>query len=82
MSNILRKQLENRIMIRILLAEKDFQVQAKWQDLISSYQDLQIQYTDQLLASKLTMIIADNELSLIEEKKYEDPIGIATEHHA
>ena len=32
MSNILRKQLENRIMIRILLAEKDFQVQTKWQD--------------------------------------------------
>jgi hypothetical protein len=34
---------------------------------------------DQLPSSRLTMIIVDNELSLVvEETKYEDPVGIAT----
>jgi two-component system, OmpR family, sensor histidine kinase VicK len=37
------------------------------------------QFTDQLPSNRLTMVIIDNELSLvIEEKKYEDPVGIAT----
>jgi hypothetical protein len=44
---------------------------------VSEY--IQIQYTNQLPSNRLTMVIVDNELSLvIEEKKYEDPVGIAT----
>jgi hypothetical protein len=57
---------------------KDRPPQGVWQE-ISSFPNLQIQYTDQLLSSRLTMVIVDNELSLVvEEKKYEDPVGIAT----
>ena len=75
--NLLRRQLESGTIVRILLSEKDRPPQEVWQE-NSSFPNLQIQYTDQLPASKLTMIIVDNELSLvIEEKKYEDPIGIA-----
>jgi two-component system, OmpR family, sensor histidine kinase VicK len=76
--NLLKRQLENRITVRMLLAEKDRPPQGVWQE-ISSFPNLQIQYTDQLPSSRLTMVIVDNELSLvIEEKKYEDPVGIAT----
>ena len=76
--NLLKRQLENRITVRILLAEKDRPPQGVWQE-ISSVPNLQIQYTDQLPSSRLTLVIVDNELSLvIEEKKYEDPVGIAT----
>jgi two-component system sensor histidine kinase VicK len=76
--NLLKRQLENRITVRMLLAEKDRPPQGVWQE-ISSFPNLQIQYTDQLPSSRLTMVIVDNELSLVvEEKKYEDPVGIAT----
>jgi two-component system, OmpR family, sensor histidine kinase VicK len=76
--NLIKRQLENRITVRILLSEKDCPPQGAWQE-ISSFPNLQIQYTDQLPASRLNMVIVDNELSLvIEEKKYEDPVGIAT----
>jgi hypothetical protein len=61
-----------------LLAEKDRPQQGEWQE-ISSFPNLQTQYTDLLPSSRLTMAIVDNELSLVvEEKKYEDPVGIAT----
>ena len=74
----LKRQLENRTTVRLLLAENDRPPQEAWQE-ISSFPNLQIQYTDQLPSSRLTMIIVDNELSLVvEEKKYEDPVGIAT----
>jgi sugar-specific transcriptional regulator TrmB len=76
--NLLRRQLENRITVRILLTEKDRPPQGVWQELYS-FPNLHIQYTDQLPSSRLTMVIIDNGLSLvIEEKKYEDPVGIAT----
>jgi two-component system sensor histidine kinase VicK len=76
--NLLKRQLENRITVRVLLSEKDSPPQGAWQE-ISSFPNLQIQYTDQLPSSRLNMVIVDNELSLvIEEKKYEDPVGIAT----
>ena len=76
--NLLKKQLENKINVRILLAEKDRPQQGEWQE-ISSFPNLQTQYTDLLPSSRLTMAIVDNELSLVvEEKKYEDPVGIAT----
>jgi hypothetical protein len=76
--NIIKKRLENRITVRLLLSRKDRPPQEAWQE-ISSFPNLQIQYTDQLPSSRLTMIIVDNELSLVvEEKKYEDPVGIAT----
>src|SRR5918996_189357 len=76
--NIIKKRLENRITVRLLLSRKDRPPQEAWQE-ISSFPNLQIQYTDQLPSSRLTMIIVDNELSLvIEEKKYEEPVGIAT----
>jgi two-component system, OmpR family, sensor histidine kinase VicK len=76
--DLIKRQLENRITVRILLAEKDRPPQRAWQE-ISSFPNLHIQYTDQLSSSRLTMVIIDNELSLvIEEKKYEDPVGIAT----
>jgi len=75
--DLIKRQLENRITVRILLSEKDHPSQVEWQGISPS--NLHIQYTDQLPSSKLTMVIVDNELSLvIEEKKYEDPIGIAT----
>ena len=76
--NLIKRQLKNRITVRLLLSEKDRPPQGAWQE-ISSFPNLQIQYTDQLPSSKLTMVIVDNELSLvIEEKKYEeDPVGIA-----
>ncbi len=66
--------------MRILLSEKDSPPQGAWQGISSSPNpNLQIHYTDQLPSSRLTMIIVDNELSLVvEEKKYEDPVGIAT----
>jgi sugar-specific transcriptional regulator TrmB len=76
--NLIKRQLENRIIMRMLLSEKDRLPPEAWQE-ISSFPNLQIQYTDQLPSSRLTMIIVDNELSLVvEEKKYEDPVGIAT----
>ena len=76
--NQLKRQLENGIALRVLLSEKDRPPQGAWQE-ISSFPNLQIQYTDQLSSSRLTMVIVDNELSLvIEEKKYEDPVGIVT----
>jgi hypothetical protein len=76
--NLLKRQLENRVNVRLLLSEKDRPPQGGWQE-ISSFPNLQIQYTDQLSSSRLTMVIVDNGLSLvIEEKKYEDPVGIAT----
>jgi two-component system, OmpR family, sensor histidine kinase VicK len=76
--NLINRQLENRITVRILLSEKDHPLQGAWHG-ISSSPNLQIQYTEQLPSSRLTMVIVDNELSLvIEEKKYEDPVGIAT----
>jgi sugar-specific transcriptional regulator TrmB len=76
--NLIKRQLENRITVRILLSRKDSPTQRVWQD-ISTYPNLQIQYTNQLPSNRLTMVIVDNELSLvIEEKKYEDPVGIAT----
>jgi sugar-specific transcriptional regulator TrmB len=76
--NLLKRQLENRVNVRLLLSEIHHPPQGAWQG-ISSFPNLQIQYTDQLPASRLTMVIVDNELSLvIEEKKYEDPVGIAT----
>jgi hypothetical protein len=76
--NLPKKQLENKITVRILLAEKDRPQQGEWQE-ISSFPNLHIQFTDQLPSNRLTMVIVDNELSLvIEEKKYEDPVGIAT----
>jgi two-component system, OmpR family, sensor histidine kinase VicK len=75
--DLIKRQLENRITVRILLSEKDHPSQVEWQGISPS--NLHIQYTDQLPSSKLTMVIVDNELSsVIEEKKYEDPIGIAT----
>jgi two-component system sensor histidine kinase VicK len=71
--NLIKRQLENRITVRILLSEKDRPQQGGWRGISSP--NLHIQHTDQLPASKLTMIIVDSELSLvIEEKKY----GIAT----
>jgi hypothetical protein len=76
--NLIKRQLENRVNVRLLLSEKDRPPQGAWQE-ISSFPNLQIQYTDQLPSSRLTMVIVDNELSLvIEEKKYEEPVGIAT----
>jgi sugar-specific transcriptional regulator TrmB len=76
--NLLKRQLENRITVRIMIAAKDRPRQGVWQE-ISSFPNLQVQYTDQLPSSRLTMVIVDNELSLVvEEKKYEDPVGIAT----
>lgn len=76
--NLLKRQLENRITIRMLLSEKDSPSNEAWQE-ISSFSNLQIQHTDRLSSSMLTMVIVDNEVSLvIEEKKYEDPVGIAT----
>jgi two-component system, OmpR family, sensor histidine kinase VicK len=76
--NLINRQLENRITVRILLSKKDHPPQGAWQG-ISSSPNLQIQYTEQLPSSRLTMVIVDNELSLVvEEKKYEDPVGIAT----
>jgi len=76
--NLIKRQLENRITVRILLSEKDRPPQGVWQE-ISSFPNLRIQYTDQLSSSRLTMVIVDSELALvIEEKKYEYPVGIAT----
>jgi hypothetical protein len=76
--NLIKRQLENRVNVRLLLSEKDRTPQGGWRG-ISSFPNLQIQYTDQLPSSRLTMLIVDNELSLvIEEKKSEDPVGIAT----
>jgi sugar-specific transcriptional regulator TrmB len=76
--NLLKRQLENRITVRIMIAAKDRPRQGVWQE-ISSFPNLQVQYTDQLPSSRLIMVIVDNELSLVvEEKKYEDPVGIAT----
>jgi hypothetical protein len=76
--NQIKRQLENRITVRVLLSEKDSPPQGAWQG-ISSSPNLHIQYTDQLSSSTLTMVIVDNELSVVvEEKKYEDPVGIAT----
>ena len=78
--NLLKSQLENGITVRMLLSEKDRPSQGVWQE-ISTFPNLHIQHTDQLPASKLTMIIVDSELSLvIEEKKYEDPVGIASSY--
>jgi two-component system sensor histidine kinase VicK len=76
--DLIKRQLENGITVRILLAEKDRPPQRAWKG-ISSFPNLHIQYTDQLSSNRLTMVIVDNELSLvIEEKKYEDPVGITT----
>jgi hypothetical protein len=76
--NLSKGRLENEITVRILLSKKDGPPQEVWQE-ISSYPTLHIQYTDQLPSNRLTMVIVDNELSLVvEEKKYEDPVGIAT----
>ncbi|HYZ59155.1 MAG TPA: hypothetical protein VE544_05815 [Nitrososphaeraceae archaeon] len=77
--NLIKRKLENRVNVRMLLSEKDRLPQGGWKE-ISSFPNLHIQHTDQLPASRLTMVIVDNELSLvIEEKKYEeDPVGIAT----
>ncbi|MPZ08389.1 MAG: hypothetical protein GEU26_18575 [Nitrososphaeraceae archaeon] len=66
--NLIKRQLENRITVRILLAEKDRPPQEVWQE-ISSFPNLQIQYTDQLPSSRLTMVLVDNELSLVVEEK-------------
>jgi two-component system, OmpR family, sensor histidine kinase VicK len=75
--DLIKRQLENRITVRILLSEKDHPLQGGWRGISPS--NLHIQHTDQLSASRLNMVIVDNELSLvIEEKKYEDPVGIAT----
>jgi hypothetical protein len=75
--NLIKRQLENRITVRILLSEKDRPPQGGWRGI--SPPNLRIQHTDQLPASKLTMIIVDSELSLvIEEKIDEDPVGLAT----
>lgn len=70
--------MENRITVRIMLAEKDHMPQGVLQEIIS-FPNLQVQNINRLSSSRLTMVIVDNELSLvIEEKKYEDPVGIAT----
>src|SRR5919106_3355329 len=61
--NLLKRQLENRINVRMLLSEKDRPPQRAWEE-ISSFPNLQVEYTDQLPSSKLTMVIVDNELSL------------------
>lgn len=64
--------------MRIMLAEKDHVPQGVLQEIIS-FPNLQVQNINRLSSSRLTMVIVDNELSLvIEEKKYEDPVGIAT----
>jgi hypothetical protein len=77
--NLIKRQLKNRITVRLLLSEKDRPPQGAWQE-ISSFPNLQIQYTNQLPSSRLTMIIVDNGLSLVieEKKEEEDPVGIAT----
>jgi two-component system, OmpR family, sensor histidine kinase VicK len=75
---LIKRQLENRVTVRILLSRKDSPTQRAWQE-ISTYPNLQIQYTNQLPSNRLNMVIVDNELSLvIEEKQYEDSVGIAT----
>jgi hypothetical protein len=76
--NLIKRQLENRITVRIMIAEKILPSKGLWQE-VSFIPNLRIQHTDQLPSSRLTMIIVDNELSLIiEEKKYEDSLGITT----
>ncbi|MPZ07487.1 MAG: hypothetical protein GEU26_13915 [Nitrososphaeraceae archaeon] len=66
--NLLKRQVENKIPIRILLSEKDRLPHETWQE-ISAFPNLQIQYTDQLPSSKLTMIIVDNESSLVRREE-------------
>ena len=76
--DILKGKADNEIAIRILIS-RDYLTGGSLVGVLSRYKQIDTRYLTKSIQTNLTTITVDREISLvIEEKRNEDPIGIAT----